>query len=182
MVLTEGSDLISFNSATGAITVNEDGKTGTAKITITVDDGECDSAQIPVTVTVICPEATVDTPVEYCVDENKVNGGTWEALVLGGTIFEEGSSQNGKDLTYSGGKFSGITVNGTATAPITIRTNKGLVTFTNIDGYTAVLTNENIFSKLDPATSPRGYYILKSNVTADFQSRAQGSYTGTGGT
>lgn len=171
--LSTGSDLISFNEATGEITVNNDGKTGDATITLTIqDDG--DSAQVPVTVHVVCPEAKVDTLVEYCDETGLVEGETW-ADFLGATILETGSKQGTAELTYREGRFAGLTINGMDTEDITIRTNKGLVTFTNLDAYTTVLTAENVVAKLNPETSPNGYYILKSNVTADFQSQSKGS-------
>ena len=60
---------------------------------------------------------------------------------------------------------------------VIVRTNKGVVTFVNLDAYTAALTAGNILNKLDPATKPNGYYILKNNVTADLQARTRGNFS-----
>ena len=170
--------LVSYDANTGRITVNSNGKTGETALNITINDGT-ESMTTQVAVSVKCPLADYSGLIEYNAGSGIVNK-TWEEL-FGADYEILGAYQGENVLTFQksgdNGVLKGLTVKGTDTESFVVQSAKGAFRFTNVDAYTAVLTEDNILNTLAPANAPSGYYIMKNDVTADFTSRKNGNWS-----
>lgn len=170
--------LVSYDANTGKITVNSNGKTGETALNITINDGT-ENMTTQVAVSVKCPLADYSGLLEYNAGTGIVNK-TWEEL-FGADYEILGAYQGENALTFQksgdNGVLKGLTVKGTDTEAFVVQSAKGAFRFTNIDAYTAVLTEDNIVNTLAPANVPSGYYILKNDVTADFTGRKNGNWS-----
>lgn len=170
------SSLISYDAATGEVKVNSEGRTGETTLNITVSNGG-ESMTTQVAVSVKCPIADYSEVIEYNASVGLV-GTSWEDLF--GENYEITDAYQGETVVSfqkngDNGILKGLKVNGTDTEAFSVYSAKGALRFTNVDAYTLVLTESNIVNVLAPANVPKGYYVLKGDVTADFTGRRNGN-------
>lgn len=167
--------LARYDAATGKIIVNSDGLTGETTLFVSAKYGEY-LATTPVTISVSCPIADYTDLIEYSAYSGPVNK-KWKD-VFGDGYKITAAYQGDEILTVNSekGLLNGLKVNGTDTEPFVVQSLNGGFRFTNVDAYSAVLTESNIFSITAPANRNSGYYVMKGDITKDFTERANGNW------
>lgn len=183
LINTDDGELITYNDGSGEITVNKNGKTSMATITVTVMNEDDDPIVFPVTVDVVSPVADYTGFFELSVIDGPY-GTTWAQAFgkpAGSEVEIVAVSQEGRAINVSNGKidekYANLVLNGKETAPIEVQTTEGTLRFTDLNVYTRVITSGNAISTLKLNGINRGYFILKDdvgiNASVDMQGQVQ---------
>lgn len=170
--IVEGSDLITYDEATGEI-VTIPNRRGIAKVGATYQSNGKDYVRT-LYVNVTCPVEEYTGLLE--LDTSK-NFPTAQFFGSGATIKE--AYQGDADISPAPGRSQliGVTENGYNTEEILVYSSRGAYLFTNIFCYSMKLTQSNFLSALslaDKIGPIEGYYVLSENVTVDTTSQISG--------
>lgn len=150
--------LFVFDKTSGKITPRKK-SVGSSYINASYTDSEGNVYNKKIPVNVTCPT------VEY-EDEFVWDGENFSVTdVFGANAQIYSVKQGGEDVEFEPDKITGkLKFAGKDTEPIEVQTTKGGFLFTNIFGYDAALTAENIVSELTLNGKNEKYYVLNSDM------------------